>query len=469
SEENARPIFDAFKYVCDVNLCLVLGLEYPPIWQRKLVIMFDLSGYLKKGVVISLSVKAWTSIASLLTTMLLASLLEIGVLGQYFLVFSAVNFIVLLAKFGNDFIVVREVSKIKDSGVIDFLYVIKLLKIPVMLPVILALLVASFGLSEVVDVSDEVVYLSLIWAASQASLEIIAQVFKAKLDITLSLINGGLLGGILFLAILYFGTGQSNLGLYEVIQLQAICFFVALVLSISMLSVKYSNIHTVSAHVSIADLYPFIFSILMFVLIKSDLWIVKYFYGSVEVGIYGAALRIIVLVNTPLYIVDSVLSPLIARYHHRGEMLDLERVLRAISTVLFLLGMVLFIFVLLMGPTFLEVIFGLEYSDAYLPLLILMAGYWLKLGCGSGGIYLLMTYRAKALAVITFMSSFVGISVSIALTKFGLWGVAVGTVVSLVMQNVIIVKYIKVVDGVRAYCYYPSKNVINELRELIKS
>ena len=60
-------------------------------------------------------------------------------------------------------------------------------------------------------------------------------------------------------------------------------------------------------------------SLLNFVMIRSDLWILAAFRGPEDVAIYGAAARLVIVVAVPLSIVNAVVQPMISELASAGR------------------------------------------------------------------------------------------------------------------------------------------------------
>jgi O-antigen/teichoic acid export membrane protein len=184
------------------------------------------------------------------------------------------------------------------------------------------------------------------------------------------------------------------------------------------------------------------------ILAQLDLLVVGAVATAAEVALYAAPFRLALLVGFPLIAVNQVVTPLIAGWFARGEIVRLEHTLRA-TAGLALIGAGIFGFVCVVaGGDLLALLFGESYRDAAAVLAILAVGQVIQTWAGSCGFALMMTGHPRPYAAILGVSTLITIALDLAFYDlWGLDGVAIATTAMLVVQNVVQVVYLKRVAG----------------------
>jgi transposase len=209
------------------------------------------------------------------------------------------------------------------------------------------------------------------WIAIAVTQEITAEAFRGFHDIRLATLLGGLAtagksGGLIMrvlllgvLALLWVRSEQASLATVMLVCLGS--GSVSVVLSLWLLHGKLSTLspsegtedeEPVGAKEVLGDAIPFLaIALTSFVLLSVDVWILGALGSLKEVGIYGAASRLITFVTMPLLVVNLVLPPIVSEMYARGETGRLERTLRTFSTLAGVPSLlVLLVFMLLGGP-----------------------------------------------------------------------------------------------------------------------
>src|SRR5215211_7764151 len=287
------------------------------------------------------------------------------------------------------------------------------------------------------------------WIAIAVVQEITAETFRGFHDIRLATLLGGLAtagksGGLIMrvmllgvLVLLWVRSEHTSLA-----TVMLVCIgsgSMSVVLSLWLLYDKVSSLGSsegtadeepVSAKEILDDATPFLaIALTWFVLLSADLWILGALGSLKEVGIYGAASRLVAFVVMPLLIVNLVLPPIVAEMYAQGRTGRLERTLRTFSTLAGIPSLlVLLVFMLLGGP-----ILGLVYSEpiysshtAVLVLLILSAAQ--------------LTGHQRSMLRVSLLTSPLFFVVAILATqRYGPVGVACAAGATTTLQNVIMV------------------------------
>lgn len=170
---------------------------------------------------------------------------------------------------------------------------------------------------------------------------------------------------------------------------------------------------------------------------QGDLWIVGATLSEDDVALYGAALRLVVLVGVPLTIVNSVVPPIIAELNVKSQKDRLQEVLQATAGGATAGAALLLAIFLLGGDTVLGIAFGPYYEDGATILVILALGHFLNVAFGSCTFVLTMTGNEKKSMAITASSAVVMLAFAPLLgTFYGGPGVAAAATVGLTMRNI---------------------------------
>jgi len=198
----------------------------------------------------------------------------------------------------------------------------------------------------------------------------------------------------------------------------------------------------ISTKDTLRDAFPtLLISLTSFVLLSAaDLWILGIFRPSEEVGLYGAASRLVTLIAMPLLITNLVLPPIIAEMYAQGRAVALERTLRSFSTLSGVPSLlVLTVFMLLGGPI-LGLVYGPGYQGAAVVLVLLSAGKLAAVWAGSCGAVLQFTgHQGSMLRVNLLTSPLFIIGALLVVRDYGPIGVASMTAAITVLQNAALV------------------------------
>jgi O-antigen/teichoic acid export membrane protein len=182
-------------------------------------------------------------------------------------------------------------------------------------------------------------------------------------------------------------------------------------------------------------------SLTSFVLLSAaDIWILSIFRPSEEVGLYGAAARLVTLIAMPLLITNLVLPPIIAEMYAQGRTGTLERTLRSFSTLSGIPSLLVLIVFMLLGGPILGVVYGSGYQSAAMVLVLLSAGKLAAVWAGSCGAVLQFTgHQGSMLRVNLLTSPLFIVGALLVVRDYGPIGVASMTAAITVLQNVALV------------------------------
>lgn len=169
-----------------------------------------------------------------------------------------------------------------------------------------------------------------------------------------------------------------------------------------------------------------------------DLWVVGAFGTRSEVAVYGAATRLALLLAMPFLVATAVIPPIIAELDASGKRRQLERSVRGVSTVATLLAIPITAVFVFGGSEIMSIIYGPYFASGGAVLAILSLVRVFVVATGSSAPTLAMTGYQRALMIVTVLSAILSVTLEIALGwRYGMVGVAAGTSLALVVQNLV--------------------------------
>ena len=397
------------------------------------------------------------ALLALTANALLARLLSPGELGAYFLAYSLVTVGALLGTLGLDLSVLRFVAE--SLALEHYDRTRRVLRIVFGLGVLGALgagiaylllghLVGDglFHSAALVMVTGPVAA----WIAIMTLQTLFAASFRGFSNLFLATVFSGL--GLITSAILVLCLGlmwslKDHTSLGTVVGLAIVSSFASVLLGGWLLRTKVRTLPAGKGAESGMGLrkilsvsWPmWVTNMTLFVGLQTDFWIVGAFRPQEEVAIYGAAVKLVLMVALPLQIVSAVVPPLITELYVQGRRRELERALRATATLAGIPAcLVLAVFMTLGGPI-LGTVYGGYYREGWLVLAVLSAGQLVNVGLGSGGFVLTMTGRHMLMMYISVVSGFFTVVVGLAVVgPYGLTGVAAVAAASVVLQQLLV-------------------------------
>lgn len=174
---------------------------------------------------------------------------------------------------------------------------------------------------------------------------------------------------------------------------------------------------------------------------------------SEDVGIYGAALRVSMLVSFFLVSINNIVAPKFASLFVRGDIETLGIVARRSAILLMLFASPLLLLMLLAGDKIMG-LYGPNFSEGSIVLAILAIGQMVNAFCGPAGNLLTMTGYEHKLRNSTLVALVVLAVVSILMIPlYGMEGAAVATAMSVIVNNLSAVFYVRHSIGIA----YPLK------------
>ena len=134
-----------------------------------------------------------------------------------------------------------------------------------------------------------------------------------------------------------------------------------------------------------------------FVMTTGDIWFVKSAEGAEVAAIYGTTARLAGGIAVLLLAINSVVSPMVAAKHLKGDIRTVETTIARYSLFAFSVGVCIYILFFLYGKAILATFYGDYYVGGYYYLLILSLGYLVSVFCGPAATTLTMVGGQKLL------------------------------------------------------------------------
>jgi O-antigen/teichoic acid export membrane protein len=182
---------------------------------------------------------------------------------------------------------------------------------------------------------------------------------------------------------------------------------------------------------------------------RTDILILGMFRDDSDVGIYRVASQIAAFVVFGLQIVNAIQGPHIAHLYAQGDMKRLQKMITRSSQLVFLIALPAVIVIAVFGPFLIRTLYGADFSESYVPLVIICVGQLVNAAVGSVGSLLNMTGHEKDTTRSVFIGATVNVALNFALTpRLGPIGAAIATSTTLVVWNVIMWRKVRARIGI---------------------
>ncbi|MDH3627646.1 MAG: oligosaccharide flippase family protein [Acidobacteriota bacterium] len=280
-----------------------------------------------------------------------------------------------------------------------------------------------------------------IWAVLRAIQVFVSEAFRGLKDIRLATVFGGTIARVLFLALLFYVSHTSgSLQLIDAVYMISAATAFSLLISVTLLAIRISRL-PVGGTMGVREILGvstpmWVTGLTALVLTQFDLWVMGAFFSEDQVGVYGAAARLVTVVSMSLTLVNLVVPPFIADLYARGEREQLQRVLRATATFAGLPAFLVLATFIFAGGTVLSLVYEPRFAEGATILALLSAGRLVNVLTGSCGITLGMTGHQRYLMGITLVVG-VGMVTSALLVRdhYGTVGIATVACVGIIVHN----------------------------------
>ncbi|MDY2587089.1 flippase [Winogradskyella aquimaris] len=179
-----------------------------------------------------------------------------------------------------------------------------------------------------------------------------------------------------------------------------------------------------------------------------DILFLGFLSTTYEVGLYTVAAKIAFMTSFFLAVAHSAISPKVAILYDDENKAPLEKMIQTITLILVILGVLSLLIFVIFGHTLLG-IWGTEFREAYLLLVILSIGQFVNIATGTVGSLFSMTGFEKNLLWINVIYLGFNICISyVLISMYGALGAAVAMAVSVALFNIFKVIMVKRLVGI---------------------
>ena len=202
--------------------------------------------------------------------------------------------------------------------------------------------------------------------------------------------------------------------------------------------------NTVLRELSWFGVYVVLTNSIGMILTQIDSLLIGYFMNEVEVGYYAVAVVLIQGITLLPSAVQRITNPAIASYHGKNEYENIRKLIKKTMVKTFLITIFLSTLLAIFGRFLISTLFTEEFLPAYIPLLILVIGYSLYAPLISVGGVLSSIGKVNIVFRISALCALMNTILNILLIpKFGIFGAASATSLSLMITVLINLYFIK--------------------------
>lgn len=192
-----------------------------------------------------------------------------------------------------------------------------------------------------------------------------------------------------------------------------------------------------------------------FLIGQTGVIILGMFRTEAEVGYYAIAVKLAALMSFVLSAINSMAAPKFSELFHSGKIDELFHVAKKSTKLIFWTTAPMLLILVVFGKTILSLLYGREFTQAYLALVFLVIGQFVHSVSGSTANFMNMTGNQLTLTKIKVASAFMNIALGLILVpKIGICGAAIAGMVSMSFWNIHVLFVIKKKYG-KTIGYFP--------------
>lgn len=170
-----------------------------------------------------------------------------------------------------------------------------------------------------------------------------------------------------------------------------------------------------------------------------------------DVGVFGAATRVSMLISMMLVTVNSIMAPKFAELYAKGEVDVLARTFKKSARLVVILVTPIFVTLFILGESVMS-LFGEEFISGSSVLRILLVGQFVNVLCGSVGYLLMMSGNEEIYKSITILSGLLQLFLVVVLSPmFGVAGAAWSMTIALSCMNFLGLFFVYKKIGIKIY------------------
>jgi len=181
---------------------------------------------------------------------------------------------------------------------------------------------------------------------------------------------------------------------------------------------------------------------------NADTIMLGFLSDTEAVGLYSVASRIAMLTSFMLLVSNSAISPKLAYMYSEGNLKGMQKMVKQ-TTLGVIITATIFLMLFLFFGNYILSIWGEEFRESYVPLIILCVGQFINVSTGCSGLLLIMCGYEKLHRNISFISVTLNILLNfIGIHYFGIVGAALATAFTIGTENILKVYFAKKKMGI---------------------
>ena len=401
-------------------------------------------------------------------TLLVTRKLGASAWGIFALSFTVLQIASVLSRLGLDGALLRFIAQYKAQGKGKTAFSIYLKSLKVVIPLSISLTVFLYYLSPVIAekvfnkdyLSEYLQIMSLgilpftllfINSESLRSLKKIKEYtfFQSIFPYFLAFIC------VFILFIISFNLTEKEVVLSFVFAIFITCIFsfLFLIKELKNLSGNFEDVPLKS--ILSVSLPMFMSSSLFMVMSWTDIIMLGIFRTQEEVGIYNVAVRLSMITSFTLAAINSIAAPKFAELWGKKDLEGLKKVAQQSTKLIFWTSAPVLILYLLF-PSFFMGLFGEEFKEGALALVILTVGQFVNAATGSVGIILMMTGKQNTHRNLVFVTVLSNVILNaLLIPQYGMYGAALASMIANFFGNICGVFFVK-----RYYEFYTVSGIV---------
>jgi len=384
-----------------------------------------------------------------MTSILLTNVLGASEYGVYALVFTWLIVLANAANLGLDTLVVRESASLKAksqfkslNGLSSFSH-----KLVLILSIVLALLIAfifysykPFLDSRINEAFTLGTLLIPVWALlmlKSSFLRGLQHIISSEIPLKV------LKPALLLLFIIFISVTGTSLTAFQAILINIPAFLLAYAVVHQTLKSRTSSYKTFEPFYK-RDMWMkigisfFLLDNLHMLNSKVDTLMLGAMVPTDMVAIYSIGIKISDLVNVLFAVGITVLGPLVSKLYTESKTALLEKTIKKVMRIIFVLSFIVFLFLVFYGRWVLG-FFGEEFPAGYPILIILSVAHLINVALGPVGLIAVMTqYEKKALSLAALRLVVNAILIIVLVPIYGIIGAALSIAISMLLWNVLL-------------------------------
>ena len=360
--------------------------------------------------------------------------------GTYFLIVSAVTLATAIALLGQQIVVVRLIAEAMALGLPGKARatVGVVLRITAISTVVVCIVFGTGGglIAKHILASDTmagVIWLAAGWIAVLVSMNLLAESFRGFHDYGFATLFSGVVSNVIITTLLFgvlFWYHKSDL--HTVLTISIVASVISIFFAGYNMRKKLAGLGetiTVKAREVLGISLPLLLTgLAIFVLTQADIWVIGIFGTQAQVATFGTAIRLGQLIYIPLLINNTVLPPFISELYSQGKVKELEKVIRAMSTIAAIPAVAVLVAFIFSADSILALVYGDYYRTASTPLVLISIGQLINVLSGSGMITLMMTgHQRSAMNISLVFGLCIIVGALLVIGPYGVSGVAAVT------------------------------------------